>query len=95
MLELLYFGVPAVALIVEDDQTPNVIAVSRFGAVINGGVVNDKGWLDRVARGLQELSDDPARRARMSKIGKSLVDGRGASRIANTIRKDLGIYEII
>jgi UDP-2,4-diacetamido-2,4,6-trideoxy-beta-L-altropyranose hydrolase len=82
--ELACLGVPALTLIVADNQ-------ARVAEGLHGlGVVRNLGWFDAVsdadiAAAIELLRRDAAR-VEMSRRGRELVDGRGADRVVNAMR---------
>jgi UDP-2,4-diacetamido-2,4,6-trideoxy-beta-L-altropyranose hydrolase len=85
--ELALLGVPAVALIVADNQVPLAEALAEHGSLVNLGWASH---LDdaRLAQEIAALLDDPARRAAQREAGLALVDGRGADRVAQAMVAD-------
>jgi UDP-2,4-diacetamido-2,4,6-trideoxy-beta-L-altropyranose hydrolase len=78
--ELAYMGVPALVLILADNQEPSSKLLDRLGSVHCLGrprQLTDQEILDTVA----ELIRDSERRRRMAVCGQSLVDGRGGERV--------------
>jgi UDP-2,4-diacetamido-2,4,6-trideoxy-beta-L-altropyranose hydrolase len=82
--ELACLGVPALTLVVADNQ-------ARVAEGLHGlEVVRNLGWFDavsdaEVASAIERLRDDAAR-VEMSRRGRELVDGRGADRVVNAMR---------
>ena len=81
--ELAYLGIPALLLVVADNQE----AIAR--GLHDAGVARSLGWFDRVtddalAAEVVALAADPAR-AEMSRKGRHLIDGRGASRVVDAL----------
>lgn len=83
--ELCVFGVPAVLLTLADNQAPVVEAIEAAGAAVRADVMDPAG----VAVALAALVRDQPRRAAMAAAGRSLIDGRGALRVAARLRADL------
>lgn len=82
--ELALLGVPAVVLAVADDQLPVGPPFAASGAALflgDGRSIDPSEAAGAVTR---LLSDATARRV-MSRLGRSLVDGRGAERIAAAV----------
>jgi UDP-2,4-diacetamido-2,4,6-trideoxy-beta-L-altropyranose hydrolase len=83
--ELGHLGVPALTLVVADNQ-------QRVAAALHdAGVVRNLGWFDRVsdeslASAIDDLRRDRGARQEMSRRGRTLVDGRGAGRVVETMR---------
>ncbi len=78
--ELAFKGVPALVIILADNQRANAEGLAEEGVGVN------LGWychLSRniIARKLSEIANDAGIRARMSSRGRSLVDGKGSHRV--------------
>lgn len=86
--ELCCTGLPAVLLAVAANQEPVARAVAEAGAAHNAGSL-DAVDPSAVAAAVAALAADPDRRAAMSRIGRDLVDGRGAKRVVARLRADL------
>jgi UDP-2,4-diacetamido-2,4,6-trideoxy-beta-L-altropyranose hydrolase len=82
--EVGYLGIPALAIVVADNQAEAAaaVAVSGFAEVLDA---RDNGPLDVITY-LRELTWDAERRHAMSSCGRSLFDGHGAQRVATQIR---------
>jgi UDP-2,4-diacetamido-2,4,6-trideoxy-beta-L-altropyranose hydrolase len=79
--ELAHLGVPAVLVVLADNQAGNAAGLAAAGfAVSLGEAARVSGGALREA--LAALLADPARRARMAAVGRGLVDGAGAARVA-------------
>jgi UDP-2,4-diacetamido-2,4,6-trideoxy-beta-L-altropyranose hydrolase len=73
-------GVPALVLVLADNQEPSSLLLDRLGSVRCLGrpqQLTDQDIVDSVA----ELSRDAERRRRMADRGRSLVDGQGGGRV--------------
>ncbi len=84
--ELAAMGVPMMTLTVADNQRPIARALEANGASV------DLGWheevsAERIVATIAELTDDLARRARMSENGRGLVDGQGVERVVKAMRE--------
>jgi UDP-2,4-diacetamido-2,4,6-trideoxy-beta-L-altropyranose hydrolase len=82
--ELAYFGVPAVTMVVADNQE----AIAR--GVDDAGIARSLGWFDRVSDAqvidaVRQLCDDHETRRVMSARGQQLVDGRGGDRVVTAL----------
>lgn len=77
--EMACLGVPAVVLPVAGDQRPSCLAWEHAGGCVAWSTADLEVILDRAA--------DPAWRRRLSSVGRRLVDGRGAARIAERLRQ--------
>jgi spore coat polysaccharide biosynthesis predicted glycosyltransferase SpsG len=77
-------GLPAVALVVADNQVPGAQAAADAGCALvvdaRGGDVS-AAVLDEVAT----LLADPVQRAAMAAAGRSVCDGEGAARVAEAV----------
>lgn len=78
---------PAVAVAVAPAQRQTIQAFARAGAVIDGGRVDAAGAARRVAAGVVQLFGDPSRARQITQRARTLVDGRGAARVATAIAK--------
>lgn len=79
--ELAMMGMPMVLVILADNQQGLSEALAASGVAINLGWHNTI-QQDSVARTLEALLHDPQRRQAMSDCGRELVDGHGATRVA-------------
>ncbi|PYN41188.1 MAG: UDP-2,4-diacetamido-2,4,6-trideoxy-beta-L-altropyranose hydrolase [Candidatus Rokuibacteriota bacterium] len=87
--ELAATGTPALAIRLAENQTLNLTALAEAGTLAWVGDAGDADLEAKIGRALAGLADDPTRRARMSRQGRALVDGRGAGRVARVVA-DLG-----
>jgi spore coat polysaccharide biosynthesis predicted glycosyltransferase SpsG len=76
-------GVPALALVVADNQ------IGLAAGLHEAGTIRNVGWFDAISDGdlaseIERFRTDPARRE-MSRRGRELVDGRGADRVVETM----------
>ena len=83
-LERACLGIPSIVLVVADNQ----LAVAT--GLGSSGVAENLGWAGRVteeqlSEALRAIAEDPARRQAMRDAGMRLVDGQGATRVANYI----------
>jgi UDP-2,4-diacetamido-2,4,6-trideoxy-beta-L-altropyranose hydrolase len=79
--ELACLGTPMVATALSPDQEPNVRALVSAGAAVAVGAAE----LENAPAVAGALLADPVRRAAMSRVASSLVDGRGAARAAASL----------
>lgn len=84
--EVAFLGLPALAVIVADNQVKGSLEAERAGFVItvDARTSNANDARDVIAM-VQDLLADPVRLHRMSELGSALFDGRGASRIVAEI----------
>jgi spore coat polysaccharide biosynthesis predicted glycosyltransferase SpsG len=73
-------GVPAVITPVVANQRDQAAALAAAGCAV---VVAP----DELAVECLRLLDDPERRTEMARLGRELVDGRGAARVADSVRR--------
>jgi UDP-2,4-diacetamido-2,4,6-trideoxy-beta-L-altropyranose hydrolase len=73
-------GVPAVITPVVDNQRDQAAALAAAGCAL---VVDP----EELAGACLRLLDDPERRTEMARLGRELVDGRGAARVAASVRR--------
>jgi UDP-2,4-diacetamido-2,4,6-trideoxy-beta-L-altropyranose hydrolase len=83
--ELAATGTPALAIRLADNQTLNLTSLAEAGTLAWVGDAGDAGLGTRVGSALRDLAGEAKRRARMSRQGQALVDGRGAGRVAREI----------
>jgi UDP-2,4-diacetamido-2,4,6-trideoxy-beta-L-altropyranose hydrolase len=84
--EALHLGVPALLVVIAEDQRGNAVELDRRGIA---RLLGDGASLDesRVTAEIASLLADRARREEMSVRGRTLVDGRGAARIVAVMRE--------
>lgn len=80
-LELCYAGVPAIVVTVAPNQESLAGALQSEGAAINLGRCSEV-TVKRLTEAIQGLAGDESKRWEMIRAGQRLVDGRGASRVA-------------
>lgn len=83
--ELAATGTPAVAVRTAGNQTVNLEGLSAAGSLTWVGDANDADLESKMTQELKALAGDVARRAAMSRMGRVLVDGQGATRVAHAI----------
>ena len=86
--EACFLGIPAVAVIVADNQVAGATLAGANGVV---EVIDSREGVDveRVASLVRELVRSPAQRQRMSTAGRQLVDGHGVNRVIAAIEEVL------
>ncbi len=92
--ELAYMGLPALLIVVADNQIPIADSLQKKGIARNLGWHGNLTDND-VARGLCHMIDSQSERQRMGLRGKQLIDGNGANRIANAIIRSWIPEEVI
>jgi len=89
-LELAATGTPAVAIQAAENQTHNLMGLSRAGVLRLAGRSDDVDLENRVKVELETLAHDAPRRAALSARGRALIDGCGADRVAQAIMAEQG-----
>lgn len=79
LYECLATGLPAVGLCLADNQRPNVDKLARAGLILSGE--------PSLEQAIGRLVGDLALRRAMSARGPHAVDGRGAARVADAIKR--------
>lgn len=79
--ELAHLGLPPVLLVLADNQAGIAAGLAAAGFAISLGEAARAPW-PALREALAALLADPARRARMAAVGRRLVDGQGAARVA-------------
>jgi spore coat polysaccharide biosynthesis protein SpsF len=82
--ELAAMGVPAVCVCLTEDHAESASALVAAGMCISAGI-NGEDTEIRLATAVKGLLADKSARAQMSARARELVDGRGASRIAEVL----------
>jgi UDP-2,4-diacetamido-2,4,6-trideoxy-beta-L-altropyranose hydrolase len=72
-------GIPSVLTAAVSNQTAQAAALAAAGCAVVAGA-------HELATQCLELLDDPARCEQMAALGRTLVDGRGAARVATAVR---------
>jgi spore coat polysaccharide biosynthesis predicted glycosyltransferase SpsG len=86
LYELAACGTPAVAVRLGDDQIRNIVRFEQEGFCIDAGWPNDAMFKTRLRDGISKMAQ-PEHRTSAAQIGQNLVDGEGAIRVADQIRK--------
>lgn len=77
--ELACMGLPAVVLVVAENQRYAAARLHEAGIVVNLGWHSDV-RVEHLSQAVERLAADPVGRERMSMRGRRLIDGRGAAR---------------
>lgn len=83
--ELCAMGVAMILITVADNQLPVTTGLARAGAALHLGPESEV-TRTRIAVAVRELLRDSGRRGELSRRACSVTDGRGASRVARTLR---------
>jgi len=84
--ELAFMGLPALLLVLAENQRRVAAAVAAGGAGIDLGAYETISEAD-MARALEDLMQNAGERRRLSERGRQWVDGRGASRVIAALRE--------
>lgn len=87
LYELARIGVPTIAICVADNQLRSVKNWQKCGFVKYIGKYNNKGFFKKLSAAITELTSSQER-CRVSAIGRNLVDGKGAEKIARAAIAD-------
>ncbi len=83
--ELAFMGLPSIALVLAENQTPIAESLAEKGVAINAGWYSEVSPED-MAEMITQLLRNPEERRRMSDKGKTLVDGQGAERVVEELQ---------
>lgn len=82
LYELAATGTPTVTITMVGNQRANAEAFDRAGAALDAGIVDGASLRTALESHLRCLAGDAARRAELGRRARSLIDGRGALRVA-------------
>ncbi|MGA1794823.1 MAG: UDP-2,4-diacetamido-2,4,6-trideoxy-beta-L-altropyranose hydrolase [bacterium] len=92
--ELAFMGLPAAVLVLADNQRGIAAGLAAYGTVINLGEAAEAPDAHmaeapdaHMAEALSSLIGDRGLRADMSRKGRELIDGRGAERVVENLRR--------
>ena len=85
--ELCCMGVPMVVTRLADNQNANASGLLAAGAAVDAGEWNAAQTPVAIVDALAHLVEDSTRRKEISGAGMALVDGMGASRVADEVRR--------
>lgn len=91
--ELAATATPAVALCLADNQRPNLEGLAAEGAIVVAGDAEDPRVASRLEMAVAALAADAERRTQLARRARTLVDGRGAARVADRLLARLGALE--
>ncbi len=83
--ELAFMGLPSIAIVLADNQAAIAASLEREGVSVNLSAITDVA-MGRIADAVKLLLNDPDRRQHMSRAGRELVDGLGASRVVTRMQ---------
>ena len=102
LYEICACGVPLITFSTADNQVPGATAFSSLGLAINIGDLRepesrtvmsgtlDPSAIDRIVRAAKVLAEDLNTRVMMAKKMQSIIDGRGATRLAHKLLSRVG-----
>jgi UDP-2,4-diacetamido-2,4,6-trideoxy-beta-L-altropyranose hydrolase len=79
LYECLAAGAPVVAVVMADNQRPNVVEMARGGLIVDGG--------PSLEAAVAQVASDHGLRRKLATLGREAVDGRGATRVAVAIMR--------
>lgn len=88
--ELAAVGTPSIAIRTAENVTGNLQGLSAVGTLVWVGDADDIDLETKVIDEVRALSNDVGRREEMSRLGRKVVDGQGAIRVARVL---LGLSE--
>lgn len=89
--EISFMGLPACILVLADNQLPVARALDENGAAMNIDRWDSESE-ERFLSAVGNLIYNRARRREMGRIGRSIVDGQGARRVAECLREQTIAY---
>jgi spore coat polysaccharide biosynthesis predicted glycosyltransferase SpsG len=87
LYELMYMGVPTIAVVVAENQKMAQVALERSGTMLTLPDVERIGV--ELPSCLERLCQDRALRVHMSAAGRRMVDGAGAARVSDVILEQM------
>ena len=86
MFESAACGTPAVLACSYEHQVPQAEWFSARGCAVNLGYFADQVDQQKIAKTIEDLASNQARRQEMSRTGKATVDGRGLERFVSIVQ---------
>jgi UDP-2,4-diacetamido-2,4,6-trideoxy-beta-L-altropyranose hydrolase len=83
--ELARLGIPTISIAVADNQLGIVKGWANSGFLIYAGKWNERGLIKRIGNNLKRLEKDFPLRRKMGRIGRKLVDSKGAERVVERL----------
>lgn len=88
LYEMAAAGLPAIAFSLYDNQIDNIARVSEKGCIVSLGW-HEELTLKKIEMAIDKLANNKELRLRLSRAGRTWIDGKGASRIAKHIKARL------
>jgi UDP-2,4-diacetamido-2,4,6-trideoxy-beta-L-altropyranose hydrolase len=85
LFELAFFGIPTLAIELAFNQRPNILAFEKLGALFNVGSILEYDFDDRFTNVCLQIIKDKNKLTKVSDAAMTIIDGKGAYRIANNI----------
>jgi len=85
LLELLYCGVPTVAICMAENQKANIEALVKSRCALQVKQPTTPEWQEELEKGVRLLLETAELRGDLSVNGARLIDGKGATRLASRI----------
>ncbi len=82
--EMVSLGLPVIAVITADNQIRVAEAIHHHGLGWNGGWIEGDAQ-DSITRLMDQIMNDPSQLIAASRVGRRLIDGQGAMRVAITL----------
>lgn len=86
LFEMAAAKLPAIAIGIGEDQRPNLETLSHQGTILFGGWVDSEDFQLTLGQALRTALTDALLRQSLARQAHELVDGKGADRIATTIK---------
>jgi len=88
--ELLALGIPSMLVVLADNQAAIAAELDRRGAAVSLGA-REELTTSSVTQALRSLAQDPLRLELVRRAGSTMVDGRGAARVADHVTPPEGV----
>lgn len=86
LYEICACGVPLITYVVADNQLPGADAFEKLGLAVNVGDLRiELSPIEKIITALTELAQDHSQRTSMGAKMQSLIDGKGANRLAQIL----------
>lgn len=92
--ELAFMGLPSIVLVLADNQRMATEHLAQQDVVVNLGPFADL-WVEAISEAIFRLLEDRGRRKHMSEAGWTLVDARGAERVATVLSDDSLVFRAV
>ena len=86
LYELAYMGIPTIAIGLSKDQAQNILGMVSAGAIL-GELYREESITCFIRQAIAKLAGDYSTRKNLSEKASSMIDGKGADRVAGYILK--------